>query len=106
MYEITDKKEEDTYKYGISGQKLDEDNTSDYVEKQTELLNDGANEDRYKYGILLKNIESRQKALQLEDDHILDYEGKNGHFPRGNKILNTEKESRERHLNKKNNERN
>jgi len=47
-------------------------------------LNLGANWIRYFARIILKNIQGRRKAKEIEQQHILDYENKKGHKPRGN----------------------
>lgn len=85
LYEIVDKEIEDTYKYGISGEPLLKDGSSSRANRQVTLFNKVAGWLRFFARILLKDIEGREKALEIEKEYIEEYKRKNdGKPPRGN----------------------
>lgn len=86
LYEIIDKDENDTFKYGISGETLNEDGTSPRAKQQETIFNLVVNKNRFTSQVLITEIEGRQKAKQLENEHITAYEKINGSKPRGNLI--------------------
>lgn len=84
LYEIHDKEKGELLKYGISHDPVDEDGLSQRIKIQLKLLNLGANWIRYFARIILKNIQGRRKAKEIEQQHIQNYEDKKVHKPRGN----------------------
>ncbi|MBK8653251.1 MAG: hypothetical protein IPN20_05015 [Haliscomenobacter sp.] len=84
LYEIYDKFKEDTFKYGISADPIDENGLSERIYQQLSLYNLIAEVTRFLGRILLRNIPGRAKALELEEEHIKAYEKKHGHRPPGN----------------------
>ena len=92
LYEIVDKKEDDTFKYGISGDPISpKDGLSKRVRDQVTLGNLFAGWLRYFGRILLKNIEGNAKARIIEDKHLDNYFKKHGRFPIGNRDRNKKK---------------
>lgn len=85
LYEIFDTVRGAVFKYGISAEPFGNDGLSDRVREQLELCNLAADENRYVANILLRNIEGRFAAENIETQHILDYEAKHGKKPRGNR---------------------
>ncbi|MEZ4887407.1 MAG: hypothetical protein R3E32_21930 [Chitinophagales bacterium] len=85
LYEIVDTEIEDTYKYGISGEELLKDGSSRRANRQVTLFNKVAGWLRFFARILLKDIDGREQALEVEKEYIEDYKQKNGGKPpRGN----------------------
>jgi len=84
LYEIYDNEEKTTYKYGISGQPLNTDGSSPRANEQINIFNRLFGWIRFIANILITNIEGREKARQAEEEHISDYENKNGKRPKGN----------------------
>lgn len=84
LYEIVDKTDDDTFKYGISNDPIDEDGLSDRVRKQVSFLNRLFDWARFFGRILITNIEGKKEARRIEKEHIDSYEAKNGRKPKGN----------------------
>jgi|JFJP01.1.fsa_nt_gi hypothetical protein len=84
LYEIFDKKEETTYKYGISGQPLNEDGSSPRANEQVSLFNRVVGWFRFIATVLITGIEGREEAEKLEQKKIDEYTSQNGKAPRGN----------------------
>jgi len=84
LYQINDDEEKDIFKYGISSDELLADGSSSRANKQVKLYNLVANKQKFSAEVLLKDIEGREKALEIEQNHISEYEKKNGRKPRGN----------------------
>lgn len=86
LYEIYDKQEEETFKYGISSDSIDEegDGLSNRIRRQLNIFNLAAGWLRYFARILVKNIPGRKMAEKIEDEFIDNFEEKAGHMPRGN----------------------
>ena len=84
LYEIEDKEEKDIFKYGISFDAIEEDGLSKRLRKQVNFMNLVAGVVRFVGRILLRDITGRQKARDLEDEHIDMYFEKKGRNPRGN----------------------
>ncbi len=85
LYEIVDREIKDTYKYGISGEELLKDGTSRRANRQVNLFNKVAGWLRFFARILLRDIKGREKALEVENEHIEEFKKKNdGKPPRGN----------------------
>jgi hypothetical protein len=84
LYEIFDEQEEETYKFGISADEIDADDSSDRLRNQLKLFNLVANAIRFVGQILVRNIPGREPAERLEDDYIEDHVKKYGKRPRGN----------------------
>jgi hypothetical protein len=84
LYEIFDEQEEETYKFGISADEIDADDSSDRLRNQLKLFNLVANAIRFVGRILVRNIPGRESAEHLEDDYIEDHVKKYGKRPRGN----------------------
>ncbi len=73
------------YKYGISGEPLMKDGSSKRANRQVTLFNKVAGWLRFFARILLKDIEGREKALEIEKGYVEAYKEKNGGKPpRGN----------------------
>lgn len=70
MYEIIDVQEEETYKYGISADEIDADDSSDRLRNQIKLFNLVANALRFIGRILMRDIPGREAAERLENEHI------------------------------------
>ena len=85
LYAIHDRKEKDTFKYGISDKPIGEDGYSSRMREQINYLNAAVGIIRYVGEILIKGIIGRRKARQLEDEYIETYERKKGRKPRGNR---------------------
>jgi hypothetical protein len=85
LYEIIDKKDKDVYKYGISGDPLNEDGSSPRAEEQVSLFNTVVAWARFFARIILRDIPGREQARKIEDDHIENYRNQHGHYPRGNR---------------------
>lgn len=86
LYEVIDKLEDDTFKYGISSDPINEkDDLSNRVRNQVTLGNLFAGWLRYFGRILIKNIAGNAKARAVEDKYLEDYYDKNGRYPRGNR---------------------
>lgn len=84
LYEIVDEKKNDTFKYGISADPIDENGLSDRIYEQLSLFNIIAEMTRFFARILLRNIPGRAKALEIENDYIQKYVDKHGRRPAGN----------------------
>jgi hypothetical protein len=84
LYEIFDEQEEETYKFGISADEIDADDSSDRLRNQLKLFNLIANAIHFVGRILVRNIPGRESAERLEDDYIEDHVKKYGKRPRGN----------------------
>ena len=85
LYEITDNEEDDTFKYGISGEELNKNGTSNRANAQVNKLNLIAGIKKFFAKILNKDIDGRATALELEKQYVQDYFDKHGHNPIGNK---------------------
>jgi len=73
-------------KYGISGQKLNKDDSSPRANAQIKVLNLLSNIVKYFAKILKKGIKGRKKALKIEQDHVDKYAEKHdGNLPTGSK---------------------
>ena len=84
LYEIIDKIDSDTFKYGISCEPIGADGLSSRIRKQINLLNQIDDWERFFARILIYNIFGKQEAKQIETEYIRLYEIKNGRKPRGN----------------------
>jgi len=84
LYEIVDDPKQDTFKYGISADPIDEDGFSERMYEQLSLFNRIAGMTRFFARILLRNIPGRAKSLKIEGEYIKKYEEKHGHRPPGN----------------------
>ena len=84
LYEIIDVQEEETYKYGISADEIDADDSSDRLRNQIKLFNLVANALRFIGRILMRDIPGRETAERLENEHIEEHVKKYGKRPRGN----------------------
>lgn len=84
LYEIVDKVDEDTFKFGISCEPIGEDGLSDRIRKQVSYLNRIDDWIRFFARILAHEIPGKKAARELERENIDAYEQKNGRKPRGN----------------------
>jgi hypothetical protein len=84
VYEIRDKLEDDTFKYGISSDPIGADGLSKRIRKQLNLLNLIDNWERFYAVILVENIEGRVAAKKNESKFIETYRNKKGRNPKGN----------------------
>lgn len=85
LYEIRDKQENTIFKYGISGGIIDADELSGRIRTQIAILNLAAGWERFYGRILIRNIEGRRKAREIEQQYIEAYQEKYGEKPRGNR---------------------
>ncbi len=85
LYEIVDSEDETVFKYGIYDNPIEADGISKRIREQLELGNLYAGWDRYFARILLTGIEDRERALEIEDEHIKAFRKKHGRKPRGNR---------------------
>jgi hypothetical protein len=84
VYEIRDKLEDDTFKYGISSDPIGVDGLSKRIRQQLNLLNLVDNWERFYAVILIENIEGRVEAKKIESKFIKTYRLKKGRNPKGN----------------------
>lgn len=85
LYEIVDKVDNDTYKYGISSEPISKkDGMSKRMRVQLRFANSIDNWKRFFARILIFDIPGRKEAKRIESKHIKDYKEKNGQRPRGN----------------------
>jgi hypothetical protein len=84
VYEIRDKQEDDTFKYGISSDPIGADGLSKRIRQQLNLLNLVDNWERFYAVILIENIEGRVEAKKIESTFIKTYRLKKGRNPKGN----------------------
>lgn len=84
LYEIADSLDDEVVKYGICGDELNADGSSPRANEQVNFLNRAVGWIRFIARVILKTIPGRQKALEIEDEHVAEFEAKNGHRPRGN----------------------
>ena len=85
LYEIVDKKDYDTFKYGISSGPISEkDGMSKRMRAQLRIANLIADWARFFTRILIYNIPGREEAKRIESEHIKAYKEKHGRRPRGN----------------------
>lgn len=92
LYGVFDSEENDVFKYGINDKKIEEDGYSSRMREQVDYLN------RWLVAffakVLIQAISGKEKAREIEDDHVDDYREKNGRNPRGN-VLKTKKQREE-----------
>jgi hypothetical protein len=87
LYEIVDKVDYDTFKYGISCEPISKkDGMSKRMRTQLRFANLIDNWARFFARILIYDIPGRKEAKRLESEHIKSYKEKNGRKPRGNLI--------------------
>jgi URI fold toxin 2 len=91
LYEIIDKYESDTFKFGISDKPIEEDGLSNRVREQVHFLNLAVGWIRYVGKIIIFGIKNRLLAKELENKYIDDYNDLNGKLPRGNPPRRTSK---------------
>lgn len=85
LYEIKDVQENDTFKFGISQDPIEEDGLSKRLRDQINLYNVVAGFIRFFARILIKGIPSRKEAIDKEKEHIQNYKEEHGRKPRGNR---------------------
>lgn len=85
LYEIVDGKDNDIFKYGISGDPLNDDGSSPRANEQVSLFNTVVNWARFFARVLLTGIAGNKKAREKEDEYLENYRAKHGRFPRGNR---------------------
>lgn len=85
LYEIVDSLEDDVFKYGISAKPIGKDGYSSRMREQVTLGNLFVGWARFFARILLRNIPGRERAEEIETEHIDAYEAKHGRKPRGNR---------------------
>lgn len=85
LYEIVDKLDYDTFKYGISSGPISKkDGMSKRMRVQLRFANLIDNWARFFTRILVYDIPGRKAAKRMEREHIMAYKEKNGRRPRGN----------------------
>lgn len=85
LYEIRDIQDDDTFKFGISQDKIEADGLSKRLRDQISIYNVVAGFVRFFARILIKNIPNRVDAIKEEKGHIREYKDKHGRKPRGNR---------------------
>jgi hypothetical protein len=85
LYEIVDKQEDDTFKYGISCDPIGDDGLSDRMREQVSFLNHIFEWARFFGRILIFNIPGKREARKIETKHIKEYEQLHGRKPKGNR---------------------
>ena len=85
LYQIIDIQEDDVFKYGISGEPLLKNGTSERANELVNLFNLVVNRIRFYAEVLLTDIRGRTEAEKLEKQYIDEYEKKYGRKPRGNR---------------------
>lgn len=94
LYGVYDSEENDVFKYGISDKKIEEDGYSSRMREQVDYLNRAVGWLRFFAKVLIQAINGKEKAREIEDDHVDDYREKHGRNPRGN-VLKTKKQREE-----------
>lgn len=85
LYEIVDKVDFDTFKYGISSGPISKkDGMSKRMRVQLQFANLIDNWARFFTRILIHDIPGRKEAKRIEREHIQAYKEKHGQRPRGN----------------------
>lgn len=84
LYAIHDVEEDDIFKYGISSKPIGEDGYSKRMREQVDFLNRAVGWFRFFGEVLVRGIQGRTKARQLEDKFIEAYREKLERNPRGN----------------------
>ena len=84
LYEIIDKIDGDTFKYGISWEPIGADGMSGRMRKQVNLFNQIDDWERFFAKIILFDIQGKEEAKRIETAYIKAYEKMNGRKPRGN----------------------
>jgi hypothetical protein len=86
LYEIVDKIDNDTFKYGISCDPIGKDGLSKRMRVQLRFANAIDEWKRFFARIILFDIQGRKEAKRIESEHIRTYKEKHGRRPRGNLI--------------------
>lgn len=76
--------DEEIVKYGICGDELNSDGSSPRANEQVNFLNRAVGWIRFVANVLLKAIPGRAKALEIEEEHVNEFEAEHGYRPRGN----------------------
>lgn len=84
LYQIYDKDRKGVFKYGISGQPLNQDGSSPRAKEQVSLFNGVVGWTRFFATVLLTGIKGSAKAQELEDQYISDHEAHFRRKPPGN----------------------
>jgi hypothetical protein len=84
LYEIIDKLDNSTFKYGISCEPIGKDGLSKRMRIQVTALNLVDDWARFFVRIIVYDIQGRIEAKRIETAHILAYKNKHGRRPRGN----------------------
>ncbi len=91
VYEILDsEKNDETAKFGISGQKLNKNGTSPRANSQVNKWNLINGFIRFFARILKKDIEGRKKALEIEEEYVREFKKEKGRLPLRQKKPNPE----------------
>ena len=85
LYAISDNKDKDIVKYGISADPIGKDGLSTRLRRQLSLFNALVGWARFYGKILIIGIKGRKKAEDIENEHIAAYEKKHGRKPRANR---------------------
>ena len=85
LYEIRDKTTRTAYKFGICGEPLLPDGSSERAERQAVIFNRVAGWPRFFVLILAANIPGRAAARRLEDARIEDFLSQHGYLPPENR---------------------
>jgi len=85
LYAVTDKKDNDIVKYGISSDPIDKDGLSGRLRRQLRLFNAVVGWARFIGKILVKGIKGRKKVELMENEYIKAYKKEHGRKPRANR---------------------
>lgn len=85
LYAVLDSEDDDTVKFGISSDSIGKDGLSARLRRQLTLFNAIVGWARFYGKILIKNIQGRKKAEEIENEYIGAYEKKHGRKPRANR---------------------
>ena len=84
LYAIYDLEENTIFKYGISDKPIGINSYSKRMSEQVDYLNRAVGWSRYFATVLIRDIDGREKALDIETHHIDNYRLEFGRNPRGN----------------------
>lgn len=84
LYEIRDQEENETYKYGICGDTLNEDGSSPRANRQVREYNRAVRWARFYSQVLKTEIPGRIEARKIETRFIDEFEAISGRKPAGN----------------------
>ena len=85
LYAIDDTEEKNIYKLGVSYKPIGEDGLSSRIRDQVNLFNNIVGWVRFVARIIIKGINGKKRAEEIEKEHVEAYLKKYGKKPRGNR---------------------